>query len=39
VSASRSVDYAFRETGSDFRDAAGAEAARLKQEIWTASGW
>jgi orotidine-5'-phosphate decarboxylase len=39
VSASRSVDYAFRETGSDFREAAGAEAARLKQEIWTASGW
>jgi orotidine-5'-phosphate decarboxylase len=39
VSASRSVDYAFRETGRDFREAAGAEAARLKQEIWTASGW
>jgi orotidine-5'-phosphate decarboxylase len=39
VSASRSVDYAFRETGNDFREAAGAEAARLKQEIWTASGW
>jgi orotidine-5'-phosphate decarboxylase len=39
VSASRSVDYAFRETGADFREAAGAEAARLKQEIWAASGW
>jgi orotidine-5'-phosphate decarboxylase len=39
VSASRSVDYAFRETGNDFREAAGAEAARLKQEIWAASGW
>jgi orotidine-5'-phosphate decarboxylase len=39
VSASRSVDYAFREAGNDFREAAGAEAARLKQEIWTASGW
>jgi orotidine-5'-phosphate decarboxylase len=39
VAASRSVDYAFRETGADFRVAAGAEAARLKQEIWTASGW
>jgi orotidine-5'-phosphate decarboxylase len=39
VSASRSVDYAFRETGNDFREAAGAEAARLRQEIWTASGW
>jgi orotidine-5'-phosphate decarboxylase len=39
VSASRSIDYAFRETGADFREAAGAEAARLKQEIWAASGW
>jgi orotidine-5'-phosphate decarboxylase len=39
VAASRSIDYAFRETGGDFREAAGAEAARLKQEIWTASGW
>ncbi len=39
VSASRSVDYAFREAGNDFREAAGAEAARLKQEIWAASGW
>ena len=25
--------------GSDYREAAGAEAARLKQEIWAASGW
>ncbi|HZQ81238.1 MAG TPA: orotidine-5'-phosphate decarboxylase [Gaiellaceae bacterium] len=39
VNASRSVNYAYRETGGDFRDAAGAEAARLKQEIWAASGW
>jgi len=39
VNASRSVDYAFRETGGDYRDAAGAEAARLKREIWAASGW
>jgi orotidine-5'-phosphate decarboxylase len=39
VNASRSIDYAFRETGGDFREAAGAEAARLKQEIWAASGW
>ena len=30
VNASRSVDYAFRETGGDFRAAAGAEAARLQ---------
>jgi orotidine-5'-phosphate decarboxylase len=39
VPVSRSVIYAFRESGSDFREAAGAEAARLKREIWTASGW
>ena len=25
--------------GSDFREAAGAEAARLKREVWAASGW
>jgi orotidine-5'-phosphate decarboxylase len=39
VNASRSVNYAYRETGGDYRTAAGAEAARLKQEIWAASGW
>ncbi|HEY6963438.1 MAG TPA: orotidine-5'-phosphate decarboxylase [Gaiellaceae bacterium] len=39
VNASRSVIYAFRESGGDYRTAAGAEAARLKQEIWAASGW
>ena len=39
VNASRSINYAYRETGTDYRDAAGAEAARLKQEIWAASGW
>jgi orotidine-5'-phosphate decarboxylase len=39
VNASRSVDYAFREHGGDYRSAAGAEAARLKQEVWAASGW
>jgi orotidine-5'-phosphate decarboxylase len=39
VNASRSIDYAYRETGGDFRAAAGAEAARLRREIWAASGW
>jgi orotidine-5'-phosphate decarboxylase len=39
VNASRSVNYAFRDGGGDFRDAAGAEAARLKRAIWAASGW
>src|SRR5579871_4528728 len=39
VTASRSVDYAFREAGGDFRAAAGAEAARLRKEVWRVSGW
>jgi orotidine-5'-phosphate decarboxylase len=39
VVAARSVNYAFRETGEDYRAAAGAEAARLRGEIWTVSGW
>src|SRR3989440_12020602 len=39
VAASRSVIYAYRDHGSDYREAAGAEAARLKRDIWAASGW
>ena len=39
VNASRSVNYAFRDSGGDFRAAAGAEAARLKSEVWAVSGW
>jgi orotidine-5'-phosphate decarboxylase len=39
VAASRSVIYASRAGGGDFRSAAGAEAARLRQEVWTVSGW
>lgn len=40
VNASRSVIYAFRELPEgDWRDAAGAEAARLASAIWAASGW
>ena len=39
VAASRSVIYASRATGEDFRAAAGAEAARLRREIWAVSGW
>jgi orotidine-5'-phosphate decarboxylase len=39
VNASRSINYAFRDSGGDFRAAAGAEAARLKNEVWTVSGW
>jgi orotidine-5'-phosphate decarboxylase len=39
VTASRSVIFAFRDSGTDFRTAAGAEAARLKREVWAVSGW
>ena len=39
VAASRSVIYAFRESGNDFRAAAGAETSRLKREVWAVSGW
>jgi orotidine-5'-phosphate decarboxylase len=39
VAASRSVIYAYRESGADFREAAGAEASRLQREVWAASGW
>jgi len=39
VSASRSVIYAFKASGADFREAAGVEAARLRREVWAASGW
>jgi len=39
VTASRSVIYASRESGGDFRAAAGAEAARLRAETWAVSGW
>lgn len=39
VVAARSVNYAFRDTGEDYRTAAGAEAARLRSEIWAVSGW
>jgi orotidine-5'-phosphate decarboxylase len=39
VVAARSVNYAFRESGDDYRAAAGAEAARLRNEVWAVSGW
>jgi orotidine-5'-phosphate decarboxylase len=39
VNASRSVIYAFRDAGTDFRVAAGAEAARIKREVWAVAGW
>jgi orotidine-5'-phosphate decarboxylase len=39
VSASRSVIYAYRHSGGDWRASAGAEAARLRAEVWAVSGW
>jgi orotidine-5'-phosphate decarboxylase len=39
VAASRSVIYAYRTTGAEWRRAAGEEAARLAREVWSASGW
>ena len=39
VTASRSVLYAFRTSDDDWRSAVAHEAARLKSEVWTASGW
>jgi len=39
VTASRSVIYAYRQGGSDWRAAAGAEAARLRAQVWAVSGW
>ena len=39
VTASRSVIYAYRAAGGDWRAAAGAEAARLRRDVWAVSGW
>ena len=39
VTVSRSVIYAFRSRGDEWRVAAGAEAARLRREVWAVSGW
>lgn len=39
VPVSRSVIYAFRVDGADWRTAAAAEAAQLRDDVWGASGW
>ena len=39
VTASRSVIYAYRSGGGDWRASAGAEAARLRAQVWAVSGW
>ena len=39
VPVSRTLIYAFRVAGEDWRKAAAAEAARLRREVWAVSGW
>ena len=39
MTVSRSVIYAYRAGSEDWRTAAGAEAARLRAEVWAVSGW
>jgi orotidine-5'-phosphate decarboxylase len=39
VNAARSVIFAYRAVGGDWRSAAGAEADRLRREVWAVSGW
>ncbi|MEA2177044.1 MAG: orotidine-5-phosphate decarboxylase, partial [Solirubrobacteraceae bacterium] len=39
VTASRSVIFAYRGGTEDWRSAAAAEAARLRSEVWSVSGW
>jgi orotidine-5'-phosphate decarboxylase len=39
VTASRSVIYAYRESESDWRSAAAAEAQQLAAQVWKAAGW
>ena len=39
VTVSRSVIFAYRGGTEDWRSAAGAEAARLRSEVWSVSGW
>jgi orotidine-5'-phosphate decarboxylase len=39
VTASRSVIYAYRDSESDWRSAAAAEAQQLAAQVWAAAGW
>jgi len=39
VSASRSINYAYRNVSDDWRGAAGGATARLAHDVWKASGW
>ena len=39
VAAARSVIYAYRTGGAEWRAAAAAEAGRLRADVWAVSGW
>jgi orotidine-5'-phosphate decarboxylase len=39
VTASRSVIYAYRDSETDWRSAAAAEAQQLAAQVWSAAGW
>ncbi len=39
VTVARSLIYAFRTSGLDWRTTTGSEAARLRREVWAISGW
>jgi orotidine-5'-phosphate decarboxylase len=39
VTVSRSVIFAYRGGSDEWRSAAGVEAARLRAEVWSVSGW
>src|SRR5918912_347463 len=39
VNVSRSVIYAYRTAGGDWRSAAGTEAARVRRDVWAVAGW
>jgi orotidine-5'-phosphate decarboxylase len=39
IPVSRSVIYAFRVEGADWRSAAAGAAARLRDDVWAVSGW
>src|ERR687898_682017 len=39
VTVSRSVIFAYRSGNDDWRAAAGSEAARLRADVWSVSGW
>ena len=39
VAVSRTINYAYRTGGDDWRSAAAAAAVRLRDDVWAVSGW